>query len=305
MQRSSADVDPGVFHTRAGPASVSIEIWLVPFQILGYCQPMAHKIDHEPPLLRAFALLEHVARARGAVSLQDLTQAAALPKPTVYRMLNVLEGAGLVMREPDGRRVVAGPRLARLALGVLMNEAARTPRHAILQRLVEDVGETVNLTILEKGEVVYLDRVESAWPLRMTLQPGSRVPLHCTASGKLLLAYLATARRRRVVAELALARYTDNTIVDRRKLDAELTAIRRAGLATDNEEYLAGLVCVAVPVVVARGRVAASVAVHAPVARLSLAQALGLAPALRRAADALAASFAADLDAPRHAAGGA
>ena len=68
---------------------------------------MGHKIDHEPPLLRAFALLEHVARASGAVSLQDLTQAVALPKPTVYRMLNVLEAAGgtyVPEKEWTGRR---------------------------------------------------------------------------------------------------------------------------------------------------------------------------------------------------------
>ena len=96
---------------------------------------MTRKTDHEPPLMRAFALLEHIAHAQGAVSLQALTAAAALPKPTVYRMLGALEEAGLVMREPEGRRVVAGPRLARLALDVLMNESARAPRHAILQRL--------------------------------------------------------------------------------------------------------------------------------------------------------------------------
>jgi DNA-binding IclR family transcriptional regulator len=205
-------------------------------------------------------------------------------------MLGVLEDAGLVAREPDGRRVVAGPRLARFAHDVLLNQSVRAPRHAILKRLAEDVGETVNLTMLDRGEVVYLDRVESAWPLRMTLQPGSRVPLHCTASGKLLLALLPLARRRRIVAELALTPFTDHTIVDRRRLDVELTAIRRAGFATDNEEYLAGLVCVAVPVT-ASGRVAACVAVHAPVARMPLARAMTHLPALRRAAVALGASF--------------
>ncbi len=252
---------------------------------------MSNKIDREPPLLRAFALLEHVAHARGALSLQEMTAAAALPKPTVYRMLNVLEQAGLIAREPDGRRVVAGPRLARLALDVLMNAHVRAPRHAILQRLAGEVGETVNMTMLDRSEVVYLDRVESAWPLRMALQPGSRVPLHCTASGKLLLALLPTARRRRVIAELTLDRHTDNTIVDRRALEKELAAIRRARLSTDNEEYLAGVVCVAVPVMASGGRVAACVAVHAPVARMSLARALALAPALRRAADALGASL--------------
>src|SRR5262245_43773382 len=111
---------------------------------------MARKIDRDPPLLRAMMLLERVARADGAASLQVLTQAAGLPKPTVYRMLTMLEEAGLVAREPDGRRVVAGPRLSRLALAVLMNESVRTPRHVILARLAAEVGETVNLTMLDK-----------------------------------------------------------------------------------------------------------------------------------------------------------
>ncbi|MBS0319894.1 MAG: IclR family transcriptional regulator [Proteobacteria bacterium] len=255
---------------------------------------MARKIDREPPLLRAMALIERVARADGAASLQALTQAAGLPKPTVYRMLTMLEEAGLVSREPDGRRVVAGPRLARLALDVLMNEAVRTPRHAILARLGAEVGETVNLTMLDRSEVVYLDRVESAWPLRMTLQPGSRVPLHCTASGKLLLASMPAARRRRVAAALELVRYTDNTITEPRALERELATIRRHGYATDNEEFLAGVVCVAVPVTSTGGAVVASVAVHAPVARMPLERVLTLTPALRRAATALTESFATD-----------
>ena len=251
---------------------------------------MAAKLDRTPPLLRAFALLEHIVHADGPMSLLELTETAGLPKPTVYRMLNVLEDAGLLQREPEGRRVTAGPRLTRFALDALLSESVRAPRHAILKRLAEDVGETVNLTMLDRGEVVYLDRVETAWPLRMTLVPGSRVPLHCTASGKLLLAMLSSARRKRVIAELKLARFTDNTIVDARSLEKELTAIRKAGVATDNEEYLAGLVCVAAPDTTA-GRIVACVAVHAPVARMSLERALAHLPALRVAARALGESF--------------
>ena len=249
---------------------------------------MASKRDRVPPLLRAFGLLEHVARAEGALALQELAADAELPKPTVYRMLAMLETAGLVAREPDGRRIAAGPRLVRFALDVQLSAAVRAPRHAILRRLADELGETVNLTMLDGSEVVYLDRVETEWPLRMTLQPGSRVPLHCTASGKLLLALLPAARRRRIVSELPLPRYTDQTITDAKALDAELAAIRRQGRATDNEEYLAGLVCVAVPVTAADGRAVACVAVHAPVARMALDRALAHVPALRRAADALA-----------------
>jgi len=251
---------------------------------------MAAKLDRTPPLLRAFALLEHVVHADGAVSLPELTELAGLPKPTVYRILNMLEGAGLLQREPEGRRVTAGPRLTRFALDALLSESGRAPRHAILKKLADDVGETVNLTMLDRGEVVYLDRVETAWPLRMTLVPGSRVPLHCTASGKLLLAMLTPARRKRVIAEMQLERFTDNTIVDAGRLEVELASIRKAGVATDNEEYLAGLVCVAAPVTAA-GRIVACVAVHAPVARMSLDQALAHLPALRAAAASLGASF--------------
>jgi len=264
--------------------------WFEIFHFSIYRYTVATKLDRTPPLLRAFALLEHVVHADGAVSLLELTELAGLPKPTVYRMLNVLEDAGLLQREPEGRRVTAGPRLARFALDAMLSEAVRAPRHAILKRLAEEVGETVNLTMLDRGEVVYLDRVETAWPLRMTLVPGSRVPLHCTASGKLLLAMLSAVRRKRVIAEMTLERFTDNTIVDAKHLERELAAIRKAGMATDNEEYLAGLVCVAAPVTAA-GRIVACVAVHAPVARMPLARALLHLPALRVAATALGKSF--------------
>jgi DNA-binding IclR family transcriptional regulator len=101
---------------------------------------------------------------------------------------------------------------------------------------------------------------------------------------------LSSARRKRVIAQLTLARFTDNTIVDVRRLEKELAAIRKAGMATDNEEYLAGLVCVAAPVTIA-GRIVACVAVHAPVARMSLERAVLHLPALRVAANALGKSF--------------
>src|SRR5688572_1842467 len=255
---------------------------------------MPDKQDRTPPLLRAFALLERVVRAETALTLRDAAEGSGLPKPTTYRMLAMLENAGLLVRDSDGRRLSPGPRLTRIALDALLNAQVRAPRHAILKTLAQSVGETVNLTMLDGSEVVYLDRVETAWPLRMSLQPGSRVPLHCTASGKLLLASLAAARRKRLIAALPLERYTDRTLVDARRLEAELARIRRDGFATDNEEYLAGLVCVAVPVTLRRGRTAACVAVHAPVARMSLRAATGHLPALRRAATEIAADFEGD-----------
>ncbi|MDW8468676.1 MAG: IclR family transcriptional regulator, partial [Burkholderiales bacterium] len=221
-------------------------------------------------------------------SLADLSTEARLPKPTLYRMLGMLAGAGLVAREPGTRRWAPGPRLAALARNTMLNGGlARAARRAVLARLVEAIGETCNFTMLDGAEVLYLERVEAAWPLRMALAAGSRVPVHCTASGKLLLAMLPKESRTRLLAHLSLSRHTAATITDRAALEAELARIRAQGYATDNEEYLAGLVCIAVPVAASSRRAVAALAVQAPASRMPLARALEHLPLLRRAAGEL------------------
>lgn len=241
--------------------------------------------------LRALAILEAVSRAGGPLALTDIMAVTGLPKPTAHRILTLLEGAGMLAREPEGKRYAPGARLSTLALEVLSGAAWRAPRHAILQALVDEIGETCNLTMLDGTEVVYLDRVEAAWPLRLHFQSGSRVPAHCSASGKLLLALMPARDRRRIVAALPLKRFTAGTITDRRALEEELKRIRKEKVSTDNEEYLAGTVCVAVPVESKTRRVPAALAVHAPSTRMTLAQALHHVPALRRAAARLADTF--------------
>jgi DNA-binding IclR family transcriptional regulator len=120
----------------------------------------------------------------------------------------------------------------------------------------------------------------------MTLTSGSHVPLHCTASGKLLLALLPKATRERLTAQIPLNRYTESTITDAKRFGAELARIRANRYATDNEEFHAGLVCVAVPVA-GKKRACAALAVHAPVSRMPLERALSYLPVLRKAASAM------------------
>jgi DNA-binding IclR family transcriptional regulator len=252
---------------------------------------MPRKEDNVPATLRAMSVLEAVVAAERPAALAELAPAVRLPKPTLYRMLGMLESADLVTRDPGARRYVPGPRLAVLGRKVMLNATVRSGRRVILSRLVDEIGETCNFTMLDGAEVVYVDRVEAAWPLRMSLAPGTRVPLHCTASGKLLLAMLPKAARERITAELALRRYTDTTITERRRLNAELARIRAARYATDNEEYHAGLVCLAVPVLDERKRVCAALAVQAPVSRMPLARALEQLSKLRQAAAAMAGTF--------------
>jgi IclR family transcriptional regulator, acetate operon repressor len=152
---------------------------------------------------------------------------------------------------------------------------------------VEELGESCNLTTLSGNEIVYLDRVETLEPLRFTLQPGSRVPAHCSASGKMIMSQLAPAQRRRLLEAAPLKQYTPNTVTDVDQIEEELKKVRRDGYALDAEEFLPGLVCAAVLVPSTAGISNLGIAVQAPVMRLTPEKALRLLPALRRAADAI------------------
>ena len=246
----------------------------------------------DTPTLRAFALLEHLVRADGPVSLADIAQDVDLPKASLHRMLASLEAGGLVIREPGQKNAyVIGPRLAQLGLGVMMHSGARRLRHAILSNLVADLGETCNLTMLHETEVLYLDRLEAPWPLRLDLKPGSHVPAHCSASGKLLLAMLPREQRSALVRTLKLERFTPNTITDPELLEAELDRTAHKRIAIDNEEFVAGIACVAAPVMDENNTCIAAIAVHAPVSRAPLSRALEFVPRLQEAAQQLAKTF--------------
>ncbi|MBB3176713.1 IclR family transcriptional regulator [Variovorax sp. Sphag1AA] len=241
------------------------------------------------PGLRLLQLLELVAAGGEPQSLSDVVRLSGQPKPSVHRMLQQLEHGGLLSRGSDGRRYAITPRLMRFAETVLRGSTVTGVRHAVLRQLVADVGETCNLTALSGAEVIYLDRVETAFPLRLELRPGSRVPLHCSASGKLFLAYLPRAQRDRLLAGLNYERHTSHTLQSRDALEAELDRIRQSGHSVDAEEFIDGLVCVAVPVRDdPQGPVRCAVALQAPAVRMALPQALQQIEKLRTAAQAIA-----------------
>jgi DNA-binding IclR family transcriptional regulator len=243
---------------------------------------------------KALKILEAVAAGGRPVSIAELSAVLRLSKPTTHRIGTVLEGLGYLEREPGSRRFVEGKRLIHLALSVLQAAAGRGARHGILQALSETIGETCNLGGMSGNEVVYLDRVEATWPLGLRFEAGSRVPLHCTSLGKLFLSNLPEAQLRKTVSVLPLKRYTENTITHQARLIAELREIREKGYATDNQEFMSGVVCIAVPVMGPDHRPCAGIALSAPEARLTLTQACEYIPLLREAADRLAATFADD-----------
>jgi DNA-binding IclR family transcriptional regulator len=240
--------------------------------------------------VRAFRVLEVVAGHADGCSSAQVVEAVGLPKQTVHRILSQLQLSGLVFREPGSRRVQLGARLEQFALAALLNGPARSERRAVLAGLVEVIGETCNIAALAGTEIVYLDRVETHWPLRLMLAPGSRVPVHATSSGKLLLSLLPAAQRERLVDQVVLRAFTESTIVDREAFRRELEETRKRKVGINRAEHLRGMYGIAVPVMLGR-RACAAVALQAPEGRSTLEQLMQHVPRLREAAERIGRTF--------------
>lgn len=251
----------------------------------------ASESDKTSVFERAFAVLEYVVRAGYPVTASDVADHLGLPKPTVYRMIENFEAQGFLRRDLS-RRLAIGPRLADFAFETLRASIRYAPRRTILNNLVDEVGETANIGSLEGGDVVYLDRVEAEhWSLRLNFHIGSRVPLHCTAIGKLFMAYMPERQLDALLAQLDLRSFTPQTITSAKALREQLVTVREEGIALDDEEYIPGVVCIAAPIFNVKGEMQAGVAIQSPSARMSPKDALRHSMPLRRAAKALADSF--------------
>lgn len=241
--------------------------------------------------LRAFAALECVVASAQPLALDDITSSLGLPKPTVFRILNLLKDAGLLHRDSTSKRYTAGPRLTAFAVGLWRNASLRAQWHRALEIAVDETGESCNLTVLENDRVLYIDRVETHQPLRLHLEIGTRVPLHCTASGKIFLSQMSPEAVQALVGPEPYERFTPSTLTTYRALEAELETTRRTQVGVHDSELFADSVAVAVPIADPSGRFFAAVAMHAPSSRASIETAMQALPALHRAARTIAATM--------------
>lgn len=241
---------------------------------------------------KAFSILETLTGNDQPLSMAELARETGMTKPTAHRIISVLAELGFVERDHGKRGYVEGARLIQFALDTLKATAPRNMRHTVLRSLSEETGETCNFGILAGAEVIYLDRVEADKPLGLRFEPGSMVPAHCSAIGKLLLALEAPDRSETLLRAMPLTRYTKNTVTSVAALMEELEKCRNDEIGIDNEESIQGVVCVAVPVRASDGNIVGGLAMSAPEARIPLDDALNLIPQLRRASAKLGKTFA-------------
>ncbi|MEM8554677.1 MAG: IclR family transcriptional regulator [Pseudomonadota bacterium] len=227
-----------------------------------------------PTNLRTLLILEIVGKSDHALTATEINAGLGLPKQTVHRLCATLEKEGFLTREGANRRYRAAPRLRDLAVGLLHSAQGSAARRQILMDVARQVGETVNFVIPNDGGMHYLDRVETDWAFRIQLPIGTDVPFHCTASGKCYLASLSRKSRETLVSSLTLEPLTEQTHITASSLLTELDQIADQGYALDCEEFIAGMVAIAVPVTDQKGRFLAAVAFHGPTQRMSVASAV-------------------------------
>jgi DNA-binding IclR family transcriptional regulator len=236
-------------------------------------------------LVKGLALVDLVAIHSGPARLADLVAGSGLPRPTALRLLEVLCRSS-VLRTDDAGRYRLGPRVAAWGHAFIDELDLSSMASEPMAELVELSGETCFLGVRDQTNVLYLLAVNSPQAVRPAARAGSRNPLHCTAIGKVLLAWRSEPEIRRDLP-VPLRRRTENTLVDPDAVLAELRAVRDRGFATDDVENEDGVRCVAAPVRDHAGAVAAGISVSAPAYRFSRDDLFRLAPDVLRVAAGL------------------
>lgn len=215
---------------------------------------------------RAAHLLDALAAETDSMSLKVLSAETQLHPSTAFRILASLTVHGLVERTGNGRYQL-GVKLLKYASRVHEKVDLIQEARPIMERLRSEVGETVNLSVREGDEVVYIERAIPKRMMRVDQHIGSRAPLHVTAVGKLFLAEGGQKTCSDYSRRTGLPRYTSNTITDAAKLWSEVETSQRRGYALDNEEMEQGVGCIGVPIRDNHGVIIAGLSISAPRAR--------------------------------------
>jgi IclR family acetate operon transcriptional repressor len=217
-------------------------------------------VKRNQSVARAFAVIEYLADHGKAARLVELAHDLHLDHATAHRFLSTLRELGYVRQDRyAGYQLTL--KFAQITSALLDRIEVRALAHGVMTELSARTSETCHLALLDGVHAVYIDKTDGNQAVSMRSRVGSHFPLHSTATGKVILAYLPKQQRTRLLTSLQLMAMTPNTITDRRTLEAHLSEIRETGYAVDNEENEKGIRCVAAPILDSRGELVASMSV--------------------------------------------
>ena len=231
-------------------------------------QKPAYKVQ---VLDRAINILEFIGRqSSGEAGLPELSAAMKLHKTTTHRIAHVLESRGLLRRGIDSNRYRLGLHLYDLGCQALDHVNLRDEARPLMTRVAAEVGETVHLALLDRAEVLYIERVEAQQrSLTMGSKLGARNPVYCTALGKAILAFSSPAEVDPILAVSRMEGRTRNTITTVQALKRELARVKERGYAIDDEEIEEGIRCIAAPILNTDNYAVAAVSISGPSSRIT------------------------------------
>ena len=220
---------------------------------------------------KIFAVLEHfveVGATRKSVAFADLARAVPFARTTVHRILYSLEKLGYVEKDEFKAQYQLAPKFFELTGPAVHFRRLQSIAKSVMQNLLLRFGETINLGVLEDGQVVYIDVLQSPSALRIAAVPGERNPVHCTSLGKAMLAFLPEGEVRSILEHNPMIRRTPKTITQQKHFLEHLAAVRERAVALDMEENVNGVVCVASPIFDQGGKVIAGLSISGPATRM-------------------------------------
>jgi IclR family transcriptional regulator, KDG regulon repressor len=200
-----------------------------------------------PSVKKAFRILYALSGTPNGLGISDLSKKLRIGKSTIHGITIALEEMGVLVRDPVHKRYTVGYsllELCRTTYGKIeLKEIARKP----MEKLMETIGETVFLGVLNGDHVTIVDVVESQNEMKITSPPGTRLPLLAGATGRVLLSQIENEKAKEMIRKKGLVRYTSKTVMDQRQFLKEVEQVRKQGYAVDDEEYMAGVRAVAAP----------------------------------------------------------
>lgn len=237
---------------------------------------------------KALEVLDRIAAFGRPVRFAELLDQSPFPKATLYRFVQTLTNQGMLTYNPDRQTYALGVRLVRLAHAAWAQSSLAPVARPHVDRLSQTVGETVHLAQLDHAQVLYVDKRNARQPVEMYSQAGKVGPAYCTGVGKVMLAYQDEATLAAILNQQSWHAFTDKTHTDATSLRRELSEIRTNGYGFDREEHEPGIICIAVPIRTATGRLLGALSVTSTTHRTNLAGLERLAPTIRDTAASIA-----------------
>lgn len=216
---------------------------------------------------RAIQILDSFDKDHPYWGLTEIAQEVGLHKATTHRIMTTLVNYNYLEKTSDGLKYKLGPRLASLGYSVIQRFDVRRAALRYMEKIVQEFNEACDLSIFDGREILYLEVLQSNHSLTISAATGMRLPAHCTASGKVFLAFLPEENFQRFIQQ-PLRKLTEKTITDPQILKNKLSEIREAGYAIDDEEMELGIKAIAAPIFDQNGEIIASISIPGPTSRI-------------------------------------